>query len=80
MNEILTEEETAAMLDCDPGTVQALAREGKWPAVKVGRSWRFPRQALIETLNNLGRMNMQRETVKPVGVKVRATRPVLVGL
>jgi excisionase family DNA binding protein len=80
MNDILTEAEVAALLDCEPSTAQAMAREGKVPAIKAGRSWRFPKQALIEALNDQARQNMTREAPTPRAVKVKPVRPCLVGL
>lgn len=52
-NDILTEEEVAAILDCALKTVQEKARSGELPAVKIGRSWRFPRVALLQRLNEM---------------------------
>jgi len=80
VNDILTETEVAALLDCEPSTAQALAREGKVPAIKAGRSWRFPRAALIEALNEQARANMARKAPAPKAVKVKPVRPCLVGL
>ena len=80
MNEILTEQEVAELLDCEPSTAQAMARDGKVPAIKAGRSWRFPRAALIESLNSQAMQNMVREVDKPRAVKVKPVRPVLVGM
>ena len=53
MNEVLDDMEVAAILDCDAKTVQEKARAGELPAVKFGRSWRFPRAALFQVLNEL---------------------------
>ena len=47
VNEILTLEETAELLRIPRSTVYKLAREGKIPAQKVGRHWRFHRETLI---------------------------------
>lgn len=38
---LLTPKEAAAFLRLNPRTVTRLAREGKLPAIKVGRRWRF---------------------------------------
>ena len=46
MNDVLDEVEVACLLACDQKTVQEKARSGVLPAVKFGRSWRFPRTAL----------------------------------
>lgn len=51
MNDILDDAEVAALLACEPSTVQAMAREGELPAVKFGKHWRFPRAALLEVVN-----------------------------
>ena len=82
MNEILTEAEVAALLDCEPSTVQTLAREAKIPAIKAGRSWRFPRQALLDSLNDQARERVQlyRAAREPKAIKVKGVRPCLVGL
>jgi excisionase family DNA binding protein len=80
MNDILTEAEVAKLLDCEPSTAQALAREGKVPAIKAGRSWLFPRQALIDWANDQARKNMAREAPTPKLIKVKPVRPCLVGL
>lgn len=51
MTDILDETEVAALLACEPSTVQTMAREGELPAVKFGKHWRFPRAALLEVVN-----------------------------
>lgn len=53
MNDILDEIEVAALLACEPSTVLALARTKTLPGVKLGRSWRFPREALMQVVNRL---------------------------
>ena len=40
--------EAADYLRLTPDTIRAMARGGKLPAVKVGRSWRFPKSKLIQ--------------------------------
>ena len=51
--DILTKDEVADMLDCEPVTVEDKARSGELPAVKIGRSWLFPREALMQRLNQM---------------------------
>ncbi len=46
--EIMAAKEVAAYLDLHLLTVHKLAREGRLPAFKVGRDWRF-RRSSIET-------------------------------
>mgnify|MGYP001160749351 CR=1 FL=1 len=41
MNEILTAEEVAALLKISTYKVREYARQGKLPARKVGKAWRF---------------------------------------
>lgn len=90
MNDILDETEVAQLLDCEPRTVQEKARTGELPAVKFGRSWRFPRSALLQSLHELALKNShvpQHEGPKAVAVPAanskpsrRRTLPTLVGL
>lgn len=52
-DEILNKDEVADLLDCEPSTVEEKARNCELPAVKIGRSWLFPRQALMQRLNEM---------------------------
>jgi excisionase family DNA binding protein len=47
-NDILNAKEVAQYLHLHLLTVHKLAREGKLPAFKVGKDWRFRRSALEE--------------------------------
>lgn len=47
-SDILTIEETAELLKIPRSSVYKLAQQGKIPAKKVGRHWRFHRQTLLE--------------------------------
>lgn len=47
-DEILTIEETSQFLKVGKTTLYRLAREGKIPAWKIGREWRFLRNELIK--------------------------------
>jgi excisionase family DNA binding protein len=69
VNEVLDDCEVAAILDCDEKTVQEQARLGKLPAVKFGRSWRFPRLALLQVLNDMALGNAP-EKPAPLAIKV----------
>jgi excisionase family DNA binding protein len=51
MNDILDETEVGALLACEPSTVLAMARERQIPCIRLGRSWRFPREALLQWVN-----------------------------
>jgi excisionase family DNA binding protein len=52
-DDILTKDQVADMLDCEPSTVEEKARNHELPGVKIGRSWLFPRQALMQRLNEM---------------------------
>lgn len=44
MAELLTAREVQDMLNVDRSTVYRMAEDGRLPAVKVGKQWRFPRE------------------------------------
>lgn len=76
--DILNEEQAAALLDCEPSTVQERARRQELPAVKFGRSWRFPRAALVEYINALAMANLRRAAPAARGVgRVQRKPPTL---
>ncbi len=52
MGRIMTVEEVAKYLNLVPNTIYRKARAGEIPAVKVGKCWRFPKQALDKWLND----------------------------
>ncbi len=45
-NDVLTVDEVARLLRMPPSTIYSLAQEGRMPAFKVGRRWRFRHSAL----------------------------------
>lgn len=45
---IMTAQEIAEYLRLDKATIYKLAQEGKIPAVKVGRTWRFKKKLIDE--------------------------------
>jgi excisionase family DNA binding protein len=47
-SDILTVDETAALLKIPRSSVYKLAQQGKIPAKKVGRHWRFYRPKLVK--------------------------------
>ncbi len=49
---LLTPENVAALFSLKIRQVKELARQGEIPAVKVGRLWRFPEEALQKWLVN----------------------------
>lgn len=47
-NEIMTAQEVAEYLRLNEMTIYRLAQEGKLPALKIGRSWRFKKELIDE--------------------------------
>lgn len=48
--EVLTADDVAALLRVSSKTVKRLAAEGRLPAQRVGRAWRFSKEAILEWL------------------------------
>ena len=48
MDDLLTATEAAELLHLHVKRVQALARDGKLPAIRYGRKWLFPRSRLLQ--------------------------------
>jgi excisionase family DNA binding protein len=48
--DVLTVEQLAQLLQVDEKTVRSLAAKGDLPGRKLGRNWRFSRQAVLEWL------------------------------
>lgn len=69
MSDILDSEQVASLLCCEPATVEDKARRGELPGVKFGRSWVFPREALLESLNALARRNLTQPSADPAPAK-----------
>lgn len=68
MREFLTIEEVAAWLQIHPVTVYKLARRGKIPHIKIGRTYRFQRRALVlwlETISGRALDSCHRERQRP---------------
>jgi excisionase family DNA binding protein len=65
-DEILTKQEVAQLLDCELSTIEEKARTRELPGVKIGRSWIFPRQALLQRLNEIALAKP--DAPKPTGV------------
>ena len=51
--EVRTTIEVAALLQCEPEKVEDRTRRRELPAVKFGRSWMHPREALMQVLNRI---------------------------
>ncbi|WP_428984516.1 helix-turn-helix domain-containing protein [Ralstonia thomasii] len=63
--DVLTPEQVAGVLGCEPEHVNSLAASHRLPAVKFGRSWRFPSAALARYLDEQATAHLQRP-VSPI--------------
>jgi len=54
-NEVLTLEELSASLRISKSTLYKLVREGKIPSQKIGRNWRFRKEAIDRWLEETRR-------------------------
>lgn len=74
MKAVLKAEEAADLLDCEVETVNLRAASGDLPALKFGRSWIFPFEALMARLNELAcEESVHRRTPKrPTPVRLAA--------
>jgi excisionase family DNA binding protein len=68
IDELLTVEQVASLFDCSCETVELETREGRLPGIKLGRAWRYPREALMKVLNERAIADMGRKTPTPPGV------------
>ena len=50
--DVLTADQLAQLLQVDATTVRRLAADGELPGRKLGRHWRFSRQAVLDWLAN----------------------------
>ncbi|MEX2562889.1 MAG: helix-turn-helix domain-containing protein [Nitriliruptoraceae bacterium] len=48
--QLLTAQQVQDLLDVDASTVYRMAGDGRLPAVRIGRQWRFPEEAIEELL------------------------------
>lgn len=48
--DVLTVAQLAELLDCGPETIEDRTRERKLPGLKFGRSWVYPRDAVLQVL------------------------------
>lgn len=59
---IMTIEEVAEYLKIPKSTIYILAQEGKIPCQKVGRQWRFHKEAIVQWIKNTG-MNLNSNNI-----------------
>ena len=72
MNDVLSDAEVADILGCEAKTVNEAASIGALPAVKYGRSWRFPRSALLQRLHEQALENSAKTAPQPSAVSVES--------
>ena len=71
--ELLTVNETAAMLRFSAEHVRRLARAGTLPGVKVGDSWRFPVSEIKRLIAGVNNETPQERDVTPCNAHARVT-------
>ena len=54
MTTLLTTQDVQEMINVDKSTIYRMAEDGRLPAVKVGRQWRFPASAVASLLGEGG--------------------------
>jgi excisionase family DNA binding protein len=59
--EVLTLEQVAKLLRLHRSTVYRMVKRGEIPALKVGRVWRFSKEALDAWLRGVGRLQARGE-------------------
>lgn len=72
--ELLSVDVVATALDCAGTTVEERARAGELPGIKLGRSWIFPRAALLQSLNEMALREASRSKDKPAKPAVAIVR------
>lgn len=74
MTDILNLQEAATLLDCEVSTLNNKASQKELPAVRLGRSWVFPRAALVEHLNHQAKLNLERGAMTTQAVVTRTAK------
>jgi len=74
MNDLLTTDEVADLLQCEVTTVEDKLRRGELPGVKPGRSWMVPRVALMDTLIQQANANMAIRVTSPQPIAAQPVR------
>ena len=61
-NQLLTIKQVAHYLQVDTATIYGWAQQGKLPAIKVSRNWRFRKEKLDQWLE---RQEIDNQTINP---------------
>lgn len=72
MDDLLTAAQAADLLHLHVKRVQALARDGKLPAVRYGRKWLFPRARLLGAAGAAGGAEPRPIAAPTAGVEISA--------
>lgn len=75
MPDILSVRQVADLLCCSAETIEDKARRGNIPGIKFGRSWMFPREALLGRLNVMALQNAEAEPQHGLPDATPAPRP-----
>lgn len=62
---LLTPKTVQQLLNVDRSTVYRMAQDGRLPAIKVGRQWRFPRAEIEKALSNHGAATPTKSKLSP---------------
>lgn len=71
MELLISASEAAELLHLNVKRVQALARQGRLPAVRSGRKWLFPRQQLLRSLRANDAMRATGDRAAGVDISAR---------
>jgi excisionase family DNA binding protein len=63
--DVFDTEQAAQLLRCSVDTVRDRADAGELPGLKYGRDWVFPREALLEAVNELARAEAAKRRGRP---------------
>ncbi len=56
--DVMCADQVAQLCDCEPSTIEEATRERRFPGVKLGRSWVYPREAVLAALNSQALANV----------------------
>jgi excisionase family DNA binding protein len=67
---LLTAEEVSEKFQIKTRQVKELARQGKIPAIKVGKCWRFPEDSLKDWLKDKANLNNDQNQINSIVEKI----------
>ncbi|MBP7868473.1 MAG: helix-turn-helix domain-containing protein [Firmicutes bacterium] len=74
VSRFLTAEQAADLLQTDTGTLRRLAREGRIPATKIGRQWRFDEDLLREWVRERSLSSLAQSSPTRASAAARSSR------